>query len=319
MIDYFKSIFKAIFPFLVKSPISMEFKNKIILIWKDVIGFPQDYSHNIPVAFAANNAYKFLTENVCRRFGYLTLNNVVRGKRHNYCSEIINFFLSSKNIEEIKYVIFVSFAFIDSVIRENDIYGRRNSAKIAEDAINYLNELFGEYKVNLRYCNNALISSDDELIQTTVIKPTMLLLANEKFESAEKDFSCAYDRYLRGQFRDSIIYCASAFESTIKIILKHHNHIYNENSTIHRLLDEYFKVVELPDFAKKNVNRLKECLECVSVLRNEKGPHGNAVPIEIPDYYAWYMFHMTAATVKFVVEFDKRCNFTVISSREILY
>ena len=158
----------------------------------------------------------------------------------------------------------------------------------------------------MRYYQSNLISTETEFINETAIKPVFTLLADKNFESAENDFITAYDHYEHSRYRDTITYCCCAFESTLKKILKLQNINYKETDNAHLLLDLYIKNNKnLPNFIVKNTNKLKEFLQSLTNLRNEKGPHGHTEKEEIPEYYALYMINMTASTVRFLIEANK--------------
>ena len=81
-----------------------------------------------------------------------------------------------------------------------------------------------------------VILREDEFSQSSVIKPTINLLSDQGFSSANSEFIEALEDYRKGDLGDCLTKCGSAFESTMKILCDRNGWQYDQADTASKLL-----------------------------------------------------------------------------------
>ncbi len=142
-----------------------------------------------------------------------------------------------------------------------------------------------------------VIRRDDQVTHAWSIGPTLTLLRDKQFASANQEFLKALEDYRKGDFGDCLTKCCCAFESTMKLICDRNGWAYSQNDTAQPLLDKIFN----------NNSRLdsffKQPLLIIATLRNRLGAHGAGTQQRtIPQHFAKYAINATAAAILLLVE-----------------
>ena len=109
---------------------------------------------------------------------------------------------------------------------------------------------------------------------------------------------------MNGDHKECLVDCLKAFESTMKTICAKRKWAYKDTDTASTLIDTCLKSGLLPPFMQTHLGTVKSALEsAIPTVRNRLGGHGQGVqPKEVPQFYAEYLLHETAATIVFLVD-----------------
>ncbi len=142
-----------------------------------------------------------------------------------------------------------------------------------------------------------LIRRDSQVTHTYTVGPTLALLADQMFSSANKEFLEALEDYRKNDLGDCLTKCGSAFESTLKIICSRNNWPYQQSDTAGPLLRIVF------DNCKKLEPYLEPPLLIVATLRNRLSKsHGSGTePRDLTAEKAEYAINATAAAILLLV------------------
>ncbi len=273
------------------SEIPEQLRVQIIYIWRDAIGHPQ----SIHPASWVNNNYCLIVQVLRREYGVFTL---VDGSQTWFYDELCQFFLKEQDVTKLIDVIELTFKVI----------GERNGAK-ADEAIKELNDRFKEHGIGYEYSNGIVIRKDSELIHREAVKPTLVILRQKGFENAEKEFLSAHKHYQTGKYSEALIDCCKAFESVMKIICTKRKWAFDSTKPASHLIDVCFKNGLIPTFWQNHFTGLRTILEsAIPTPRNKKAGHGaGAQPAPEPSSeLVAYVLHMTAATILFLTESERK-------------
>jgi len=271
---------------------------QIVHILRDAIGtytYRDSYSQ-------VRKAYKFLYDILCREYGVFDLGED-RGDEYNLA--LFNFLLTCE-VDRVLDVVEVAFGWIDRVIRDD--YSLRLRASLAPDeAIEELNSRFREHGVGYQYESGQIVRVDSQLLHEEVVKPVLQLLSDKAFAGANEEFLRAHDHYRKGRYQECLNECLKAFESTMKAICAKRNWSYDQNDTASRLISICFAKGLVPNFLQSKFAALRTILESgVPTVRNKLSAHGQGTQQrKVPDYFASYVLHMTAANILLLIQSEK--------------
>lgn len=272
---------------------------QIVHIWSDTLG-------NSPYQDSVVKSYKFIADTLCREYGLFRLPGATEYRDREYISELVNFFLQSKSVEQVLDAIELSFRVIDKLTRDWEYLHRHDASKVADSAISELNARFKDHGVGYQFTGDEILRVDSELIHAEVVKPALRLLNNKKFAGAQDEFLKAHEHYRHGNEKEALNECLKAFESIMKAICDKRKWPYKANATAKDLIDVCFANGLVPSFWQANLTSLRSMLESsIPTGRNKLGGHGQgATTTVVPQYLVAYMLHMTAAVIVFLVDAD---------------
>jgi len=281
---------------------------QIIHIWADAIGEPACvYGHfNNPY-----HVYKAIVDVLCREYGLFSLATIQLQNTRAYFEQLCKFLLTEQDFEKVLDVVELSFRYIDNVTRDFQFLDRMDASKIADDAIDELNDRFKEHGVGFQFVDDEIIRVDSELLHAKVVKPALGLLRGKEFAGAQAEFLKAHEWYRHGNTKEVLVECLKALESTIKSICDKRKWKYAPNATCSMLIDLCFQNNLIPPFWTQHFSALRSTLESgVPTARNKLGGHGQGVSIvEVPPHLAAYVLHITASAIVFLVEAEKALDF----------
>ena len=142
-----------------------------------------------------------------------------------------------------------------------------------------------------------VIRLDNEVLHETAIEPTLKLLTNPVFASANEEFLGALKDYRHGDCSDCVTKCGSSLESVMKIVCEQNGWPYQQNDPAETLLNNIFPQTGLGRF-------FKQPIMLVATIRNKlSSAHGAGVePREVPGHIAHYAINATAAAILLLVE-----------------
>ncbi|MDZ7991923.1 MAG: STM4504/CBY_0614 family protein [Nostoc sp. EfeVER01] len=268
---------------------------QIIYIINDAIGDP-DNQKNL-------DSFQNIHNTLCREYGKFSLQE----SRKGYMADVLAFMLKTDDIEQVLDVIELIFNFIHNPYRE-DIYYIRYHPKISPtDASNELNIRFREHGVGYQYESGEIIRIDSQIIHAEAVKPVLLLLSDTRFKGANEEFLKAHEHYRHGRYKECLVECLKAFESTMKTICDIQGWTYQPGDTAKNLINLCFQNNLIPTYLQTQVTSLKSSLESgVPTMRNKNAGHGQgSQPLTVPQHFAAYQLHMTASTILFLLEAEK--------------
>ena len=173
-----------------------------------------------------------------------------------------------------------------------------------DDAINELNHRFREHAIGYQYNNGQIIRVDSGFVHAEVVIPALSLLSDHDFEGAEEEFRNAHKHYRKQEYKDAIVDCLNAFESTMKTICKKCEWSYSKTASAKELIKVLLENELIPKYLESYFASLRSLLESgVPTVRNKTSGHGQGeFPVDVPEYLAAYVLHLTASNIVLLVE-----------------
>ncbi|MEH2203368.1 MAG: hypothetical protein V7K53_04690 [Nostoc sp.] len=275
--------------------ISKELRVQIIHIINDTIGNP-DHPNNLK---SFQNIYNIL----CREYGIFSLQE----HRKSSISDVLNFMLKTDDIEQVIDVVELIFTYINSPYMRDIHYIRYHPEISPTEAIETLNYRFREHGVGYQYESGEIIRVDSQIIHAEAVKPVLHLLSDTRFQGANEEFLKAHEHYRHERYKECLVECLKAFESTMKTICDIQGWTYQPGDTAKNLINLCFQNNLIPTYLQTQVTSLKSSLESgVPTMRNKNAGHGQgSQPLTVPQHFAAYQLHMTASTILFLLEAEK--------------
>jgi hypothetical protein len=274
---------------------------QVVHLWDDALGNEHESQF---LHMGVGEAYKFIVETLRREYGVFQLCPL---HQHNGrpIRELQSFLLDEDSCDRVLDTIELTFRFIDRMTRKLEYRQKNAPDKIADEAIEELNERFREHGLGYSYENGELIRVDSRLVHTEVVKPALALLSDKRYAGADEEYRSAYEHFRKGDKKDALTCALKAFESVLKVVCDEQGWKYDKDkATAKTLLDTCLKEKLIPDFWQTSMSGLRSVLENgVPTARNRLGGHGQgAAPVEVPDHLAAYVLHLTAAAIVFLVQ-----------------
>ena len=280
---------------------------QIVHILRDTLGNENQYNANFYGYTYPNvrSAYNSINDTLCREYGIFYL---VEQPSANVASDVLNFFLGEKDVEKVLDVIELSFVYVNRFVRDYSYRGISNASKEADAAIEELNARFKEHGIGYEFKNERIIRVDSEFIHSEAVKPALALLSNKIYKVANDEFFKAHEHYRHARYKDCLAWALKSLESTMKAICKKRKWKYDEGDPAKRLIEICFANGLIPDFWQSHFTALRATLEhSIPTSRNKLAGHGDGTePIIVPQHLAAYVLHMTASTLVFLIEAEKK-------------
>ncbi|OBX35950.1 hypothetical protein A8U91_00286 [Halomonas elongata] len=137
-----------------------------------------------------------------------------------------------------------------------------------------------------------VIRRDSEVVHQNAMQPALTLLAAAEFKHANDEFLKALEDHRKGDFRDCLTKCGSAFESVMKVLCNKNSIPFKENDTASALLKNLLQNGRLEQF-------WEQPLMIIATVRNRlSSSHGAGTkPKKIPEHVATYAVNATASAV----------------------
>ena len=277
-----------------------ELRIQVVHIWNDVWGEIEYGAFGVPCG-GAYEAYSFIHDKLCREYGVFGL-----GEEKDLYERVGNFLLKTGDPEKILDVIELSFLYIDRVSRDNpNIYTRPRISP--DEAINELNYRFREHGVGYQFESGQIIKMDSQFIHSGVVKPTLGFLSNRMYKGGNEEFLKAHEHYRHGRYKEALNECLKAFESCLKVICQKRGWSYSEKDTANRLIEIVFDHDLIDSHMKSHFTALGSTLKSgVPTVRNRLSGHGQGPKeINVPEYIAAYILHLTASNILLLAKADE--------------
>lgn len=307
--DAFSKRNKKVDPFIRNAPVT--FRNKIVLYCRDL--FSNNRSHwksgDYTVQF-----WSEIHQMLLYRHGKFQLSG---GYPESRAEDVMGFLLTCKDDEFfdfIEYIFRVESLFRVSleenvIVSEiNELFASENigyelTEMIKEEVIEPVNSFpFSgtERKVIKTIAYPQVIRKDDQVIHSTTIMPTLSLLSEPKYKTANDEYLDALEDYRKGDYGDCLTKCGSAFESIMKIICETKKWQYKQTDTASTLLSKIISKGKIETY-------FEQPLIIIATLRNRLSKsHGAGVSTKkVNQNYARYALNATATAIVFLVEETK--------------
>ena len=294
---------------LIYDHVPREVRFQIMHIWNSSIGRYESRRYRSAPRYLGsprkhdnNKAWDTLNHAICREKGLPQLSNTPRNPR----DDCIEYLLHEPNVDNVLDIVEVSFRII-LVLRGFD----QNDAKEVgitqqpDDAISELNTRFKQANLGYQFESGQIIRTDNFAMQETVVKPTLLLLADRNFSGVNNEFLAALKHHRAGNHRDAITAANSAFESTLKTICKIKRWPYDQRDTAGRLLKIVRREGLFPDYMGRSFEQLIATLQSgLPLIRNhESSSHGQGPELKMPpEYMTEYALNLCATQILFLIK-----------------
>jgi hypothetical protein len=248
-----------------------------------------------------NPAYKHLHETLATEFGFFHFPSWLQGDG----PALINYFTNDASTEQALDMIDVFFRY--AIFWSYSAQANWLAPISGDEAVADLNTRFLEHGVGYAFVGGEspqLIRKDNEHLHAEAVLPALRLLHEQGFAGANAEYRKAHEHYMNGDHKECLVDCLKAFESTMKTICAKRKWAYKDTDTASTLIDTCLKSGLLPPFMQTHLGTVKSALEsAIPTVRNRLGGHGQGVqPKEVPQFYAEYLLHETAATIVFLVD-----------------
>lgn len=141
-----------------------------------------------------------------------------------------------------------------------------------------------------------IIDKENEVLHQEAIEPTLLLLTEPHFASANEEFLEALKDYRKGDYRDCVAKCGSSLESVMKVICHRKKWPYKETDTASKLLKTILPRTDLDPFYEQPIM-------LIATIRNRYSTaHGAGTQQKtVPKHVANYVINTTASTILLLV------------------
>ena len=142
-----------------------------------------------------------------------------------------------------------------------------------------------------------IIRRENMVIHHHAIEPTLMLLKDPRFKSANDEFQEALVDYRKGDYGDCVVKCGSSFESVMKIICDLKGWTYQQNATASPLLEVVISHSTLGSF-------FTQPLLLVATIRNKlSSAHGAGnQPRTVDPHVAHFAINATASAILLIGE-----------------
>jgi predicted nucleic-acid-binding protein len=142
-----------------------------------------------------------------------------------------------------------------------------------------------------------IVRKDSQIVYNQVIEPTLTLLSEKHFYTANREFLESLDDYRKGDFGDCLVKCGSAFESTLKIICDQRGWVYSPTDTVAPLLKTVLNHSGLDSF-------FEQPIVLIATMRNRLSKaHGAGVSQrDVTRAQAEFAINITGAAILLVVK-----------------
>ena len=146
-----------------------------------------------------------------------------------------------------------------------------------------------------------VIRRENDLLHRYAIEPTLTLLEQPHFKTANTEFREALEDYRKGRHGDCVVKCGSSFESAMKIICDRKSWEYQQTDTASSLLKTILSHTDLPRF-------FKEPITLIATARNRLGSaHGGGTQERVVSkHITSFVINSTASAILLIVDETKQ-------------
>jgi hypothetical protein len=243
-----------------------EFRVQVIHILRETLGNPSMSM----IDSQATKTYEHIHNVLCREYGLFRLSEEASYPNPDFQTAIFNFLLRCGDCERIIDVVETSFRAVDTLARDPS-YEYYSQVKLNPDeAITELNARFLEHGLGFQFEGGEIIRIDSQFVHSEVVKPVLQILQSKMYSGANDEFLQAHEHYRHQRYKECLVECLKAFESTMKAICIKQGWKYNDADTAKNLIEICFQKGLIPNFLKAQFSSLRASLESgVPSVRNK--------------------------------------------------
>jgi hypothetical protein len=209
-----------------KYELPIEFRNQVVHIWTQAIGYSEAAFVSQPASYydeelqsiqQTHHVYNLIYRDLCEEYGVLSLpeSDQARGP-----CQALRMFIQSAQTDRALDAIELSFRKMPLLQQILHSAGLVRTSIDAQEAIEKLNARFKEHAIGFRFEQGRIIRIDSEFLQAEAVEPALRLMQHEAFEGALEEFMLAHKHYRQGQnhYDDCLTNCGKSLESTLKTI-----------------------------------------------------------------------------------------------------
>jgi Domain of unknown function (DUF7014)/AbiJ N-terminal domain 4 len=285
-------------------------RTQVVHMWDDAIGVPYR-SGSDGNTETIQKTYLHLAQILRREFGVFKLSNSHEpDDKREARDDFVSWFLKERDNGRVLDAIELTFQIIEGYCgRDNYLYNRKNR-KIADGVVEELNIRFREHGVGYQFTEGKLLRVDSQLVHTEAVIPALVVLRGKHFAGAQEEFLSAFEHYRHGKKEEALIDACKSFESTMKAICDKRGWAYDKNkATATDLVNICLSQNLIPAFWQGHFAALRTVLQSgIPTARNRQAGHGSGTQArpEPPDELVGYVLQMTASTILFLSESEKR-------------
>ncbi|EOU1999901.1 STM4504/CBY_0614 family protein [Clostridium perfringens] len=279
-------------------------------------------------AFGNLQFWKIIRDKLCREYGVESLVNHYIETYQDECESFL------KEIDEVNKFLDIVELIFDIIQNKMDPTIKRLNYTLddnpdglrilPEDAIFELNHRFKENNLGYEFIEGKIIRMDRKFTHNEIVRPALNLLFEEEFKSANDEFLTAHKYYKEGcskenpneDFKNAIINCNKAFESTMKIICEKNKEIvttYNIKHTANDLINDLIEANIIPNHLSNSFHGIKNILKGLRsslesglpVIRNKVG-HGKGTEEEwVSEEFVTYAINLVATNIVLLINIYK--------------
>jgi hypothetical protein len=158
---------------------------------------------------------------------------------------------------------------------------------------NYETTFYGSATTGIRIKEfPKVIRKDSEILHQNAIGPALTLLNGIEYKHANNEFLNALEDFRKGEFRDCLTKCGSAFESVMKVLCYNNSIPFKKTDTASVLLKALLENSQLDAY-------WEQPLILIATLRNRlSSSHGAGTEEkDIPEHVVKYMINATASAI----------------------
>ncbi|HEX8235696.1 MAG TPA: hypothetical protein VF600_07035 [Abditibacteriaceae bacterium] len=273
---------------------------QVVQIVRDGLGNP------VYVTDQLDQVYKSIRDILCREYGLMSLPDEGRS-RHGYQVVVEEFFLRSADLEQALDVIELAFRLIESLQTDAQYGSNMRFSCSPQEAIDELNHRFREHRIGYQFECGEIIRVNSTFLHAEAVKPALCMLTAPMYQGANAEFLSAHEHYRHDRYKECLNECLKAFESTMKAICDKRNWAYDARATSNQLITVCLNNNLIPSFLQSQFASLRASLESgIPTVRNRLSGHGQgSQQLEVPEYLAGYLLHLTASTILLLVKAEE--------------
>ncbi|MDI3564212.1 STM4504/CBY_0614 family protein [Bradyrhizobium sp. Arg816] len=286
-------------------------RTQVVHMWDEGIGVPYYTGDGPDDAEKIQDTYLQITQILRREYGLFRLSNARDPRNREHAKDdLVNWFLDEQDNERVLDAIELTFRIIEAYCGERDYLYYRKNREIADGVVEELNTRFKEHGVGYQFTDGKLVRVDSQLIHMEAVIPALAVLRGKHFAGAQEEFLSAFEHYRHGKKEEALIDACKSFESTMKAICDKRGWAYDKNrATASDLVNICLTQGLIPSFWQGHFSALRTVLQSgIPTARNRQAGHGSGTQArpEPPDELVGYVLHMTASTILFLSESERR-------------
>jgi hypothetical protein len=273
------------------------FRVQVIHIWRGAIGAYRPFD---PIRIQGPSPWEKVSDALSREYGKFQLVD-----SHDDASIQCQKFLLTASTDEALDIIEMVARVIDRYMRSihPDELAAQEITQNAGDALEELNGRFREHAIGYQYEGGRLVRVDSEYVHAEIVRPALILLADEGFKGASQEFLSAHSHFREKRYKEAVADALKAFESTMKTICAKKGWKVQPTAQAKDLVAVMVERELIPSYLLSHFTGLRSTLESgVPTVRNRTSSHGQGEEEHpVPEYIAAYAIHLTATNLLLLV------------------